>query len=148
MSIRVHLILMRFVFPLGMLGGFLSVPLTFWFVTCVGRLLAPAQEDATRVVASVVTLAWFFLAVHGGGMIAVILVGRFLPARCPQCGRRAVTVTFVSADRGVYGCHKCGYVHPSPGDRAQPVSPPAGAKGPVGEAAAPGTSIVGSSDSR
>ncbi len=115
MSIRLHQILMRIAYPLGMLGGFLSLPLAFWTVARFVGLLAPEHTEAARMTAVLVSLALFFLVVPGGGMVAVILAGRFVRARCPQCGRRAVTLAFVSADRGVYGCHGCGYLHPGPG---------------------------------
>lgn len=120
MTIRTQQLLVRLVYPLGMLSGFLATWVAIWFAVNVLRLPSPGDESVGAVVMALAAIAFFFTSVYGGAILAALLAGRWARAECPRCAQAAVGVTFVSIKRGIYRCRACGYVHPDRGETSPP----------------------------
>ena len=110
MTIRRHQILVRLVYPLGMLTSVPVVWIALWFTVAVVGLPRPEGDSVGGAVMAALAIALFFATAYGGGRLAVALLQWRVCAECPHCGRPTVGLAFVTFTRGIYRCRECDYV--------------------------------------
>jgi hypothetical protein len=112
MSVDTHRLLVRLVFPLGMIGGVALFWVALWVASGVLRLSGCGA--VLGAAAALVVFSLYFVVVSGGGRLAVVLLQRRVPARCPVCREAAVGAKVWWRTMGEYRCRACGYVRPPP----------------------------------
>lgn len=112
MTALTHRHLVRIVFPLGMVGGFVLFYALALLAFGVLRLPKPGDESVANVVSLLVLIAVFYNAVYGGGRLAVGLLQWRVRARCPRCGRAELGIVFRTRTGGPYRCRACAYADP------------------------------------
>lgn len=113
MTVWRHKLLVRVIAPLGMLAGFLVLPIISWFAFAVVLLPRPSGDSTIGWVMILAVIALFFTLVYGGGRIAVALFQWRIRADCPRCGLAAMSLHYVRVSQGTYRCRACGYVDPA-----------------------------------
>jgi hypothetical protein len=113
MPIRLHrFLVLGLVYGLGAVGG--GVAAGFAYALAISALHLPpanagsAAGNTLAFVAFVVVTASFYW----GGVGAARLAQRWLPARCPACGKAAARARFETITQCRYECSDCGRAWP------------------------------------
>ena len=117
MSIRMHRILMHVIYPLGMVGGFFCFAFGCSAVTRSLDLPAPLSSTSEGIAMIILIIALFPAFVYGGGMVAVLVVQRWVKGQCTKCGQEAVCFHFMTDERRSCVCAACGESYLTQGDK-------------------------------
>ena len=107
LSLNIHRFAMFIVGGLGMLTGFVCLALFVWSANILG-LPQPSNRAVGGIIMYLVLLCLFLGGVPLSGMAAILIVQKWLPAKCPTCGEKTLRIVFETVDRGTYLCNRCG----------------------------------------